>query len=310
MFNFFFLSGNTAISSQVQGICKWYAERHQLALPLSPEQLLNAVAEYAQMATDPHIFFGDADDEYDYRIGDLRFAADWNVYQYTNDGWVLLGNIKGAQGEQGPAGPQGETGAQGPVGPQGEAGEDGLDALTYDDIYNAPTVPSSAISFPTIATSFNRDPVVNDVFTIVFKGTGAVEGRSWLGTYKVISLGTGTANCVGSVVETTGGGSSDITYIHNITLSYTISDKVCFSIAVKNNVKFNFASVIASLSMAGYGTAENTRKGATGVWNNKTVYSIQTSMLNSSITLYYTDGTSEEITNSTPPSVTDIIEAI
>lgn len=125
MFNFFFLGGNTAISAQVQEICGWYAKRHSLALPLSPEQLLNAVAEYAQMATDPHIFFGDADDEYDYRIGDLRFAADWNVYQYTNDGWVLLGNIKGAQG---PAGPQGETGAkgpQGPAGPKGDTGEQG-----------------------------------------------------------------------------------------------------------------------------------------------------------------------------------------
>ena len=128
MFNFFFLGGNTAISAQVKEICKWYAERHQLALPLSPEQLLNAVAEYAQMATDPHIFFGDADPEYDYRIGDLRFSADWNVYQYTNTGWVLIGNIRGPQGPQGiqgPAGPKGETGAQGPQGIQGPAGPKG-----------------------------------------------------------------------------------------------------------------------------------------------------------------------------------------
>ena len=128
MFNFFFLGGNTAISAQVQEICEWYAKRHSLALPLSPEQLLNAVAEYAQMATDPHIFFGDADDEYDYRIGDLRFAADWNVYQYTNTGWVLIGNIRGPkgdtgeQGPQGPAGPKGDTGEQGPQGPAGPKG--------------------------------------------------------------------------------------------------------------------------------------------------------------------------------------------
>ena len=131
MFNFFFLGGNTAISAQVQEICEWYAKRHSLALPLSPEQLLNAVAEYAQMATDPHIFFGDADDEYDYRIGDLRFAADWNVYQYTNTGWVLIGNIRGPkgdtgeQGPQGPAGPKGDTGEQGPQGPAGPKGETG-----------------------------------------------------------------------------------------------------------------------------------------------------------------------------------------
>lgn len=120
MFNFFFLGGNTAISAQVQEICEWYAKRHSLALPLSPEQLLNAVAEYAQMATDPHIFFGDADPEYDYRIGDLRFSADWNVYQYTNTGWVLIGNIRGAQG---PKGDTGEQGPQGPAGPKGDTGQ-------------------------------------------------------------------------------------------------------------------------------------------------------------------------------------------
>lgn len=178
MFNFFFLGGNTAISAQVKEICKWYAERHQLALPLSPEQLLNAVAEYAQMATDPHIFFGDADPEYDYRIGDLRFSADWNVYQYTNDGWVLLGNIKGTQGET------------------------GLDALTYSSVYNTHSLPSSDIVLP--SAGFERDPIVGDVFSLVIKGVEAVDGRSWLGTYKVTSLGEGTVNCGGLVVETTG----------------------------------------------------------------------------------------------------------
>lgn len=112
-------------------------------------------------------------------------------------------------------------------------------------------------------------------------------------------------------VSATGGGSSDIISIHNITLSYTFSNKVCFSIAVKNNAnKFDFNSVIGSLSAAGYATTEDARKGATGVWNNKTVYSIQSNRFNSSITLYYTDGTSEEITESTLAGVTDIIEPI
>lgn len=106
-----------------------------------------------------------------------------------------------------------------------------------------------------------------------------------------------------------GGGSSDITYIHNVTLSQTFSNQVCFSIAKKNNnTPFTFESVYGSLAVGRYLVGEGARKGATGVWNNKTVYSIQSSMLNASITLYYTDGTSEEITSSTPPSVTDIIE--
>lgn len=149
MFNFFFLGGNTAISAQVQEICEWYAKRHQLALPLSPEQLLNAVAEYAQMATDPHIFFGDADPEYDYRIGDLRFSADWNVYQYTNTGWVLLGNIRGPQGPQGDTGEQGPQGIQGPAGPKGEQGQGLIKRYMHSISYNP--------------TSFEDEPLVKFV---------------------------------------------------------------------------------------------------------------------------------------------------
>lgn len=95
-------------------------------------------------------------------------------------------------------------GDKGDNGVNGTNGKDGLDSLTYNSIYVTTSVPSTVISFPTMASNFNRPPVVGDVFNIVFRGAGSVLNRSWLGTYKVTSLGTGVANCSGSIVETTG----------------------------------------------------------------------------------------------------------
>lgn len=95
-------------------------------------------------------------------------------------------------------------GDKGDSGINGTNGKDGLDALTYDAIYITNSVPSTVISFPTTTARFNRTPVVGDVFSAVFRGAGPVFNRSWLGIYKVISLGTGVANCSGSIVETTG----------------------------------------------------------------------------------------------------------
>ena len=95
-------------------------------------------------------------------------------------------------------------GDKGDNGTNGTNGKDGLDSLTYNSIYVTTSVPSTVISFPTMASNFNRPPVVGDVFNIVFRGAGSVLNRSWVGTYKVISLGIGVANCSGSVVETTG----------------------------------------------------------------------------------------------------------
>ena len=56
-------------------------------------------------------------------IGDSYINLEnWDFYVKEESGWVLSGNIKGAQGIQGP---QGETGAQGPQGEQGIQGEAG-----------------------------------------------------------------------------------------------------------------------------------------------------------------------------------------
>lgn len=95
-------------------------------------------------------------------------------------------------------------GDKGDSGTNGMNGKNGLDSLAYNGVYITKSVPSSVISFPFLISNFNRPPVVGDVFNIVFRGAGPVYNRSWLGTYKVTSLGTDVANCSGSAAETTG----------------------------------------------------------------------------------------------------------
>lgn len=48
-----------------------------------------------------------------------------NIYGYTGQTWVLLGNIRGPQGIQGIQGQRGFQGIQGPIGPQGPQGPSG-----------------------------------------------------------------------------------------------------------------------------------------------------------------------------------------
>ena len=86
-------------SAKVCGVSEEYAKKYSLTLPLSPEQLLNAVVEYCEENVGNKIYFGAANSNTLYNIGDIRIDSDYNVYQYENDSWVLQGNIKGENGE-------------------------------------------------------------------------------------------------------------------------------------------------------------------------------------------------------------------
>ena len=57
--------------------------------------------------------------------GDMFLGSLGNVFQYTNNTWVLITNIQGPQGIQGLQGPQGLRGERGEQGPQGERGDVG-----------------------------------------------------------------------------------------------------------------------------------------------------------------------------------------
>ena len=59
-------------------------------------------------------------------VGDFYLDEDdFDIYKNTEDGWVLIGNIKGEAGPQGPAGVDGEDGQDGAQGPAGSDGQDG-----------------------------------------------------------------------------------------------------------------------------------------------------------------------------------------
>lgn len=323
MFNFFFLGGNTAISAQVQEICEWYAKKYSLTLPLSPEQLLNAIAEYAQMATDPHIFFGEADPEYDYRIGDLRFSADWNVYQYTNTGWVLIGNIRGPKGDtgeqgpqgiQGPAGPKGETG---PAGPQGEQGEKGLNALNYTAGIEAVSIEPSSGSVAFRRQDFNRMPIVGDSFTVVYSGVSSsrLKGRSWLAMGVVSSVSGDIINCNLTVTETTGatGTAGEITnrYMHTTTYFSEGEPLIKFTVFSSDSEPYSSFDYISVFFGENQYTTEDTSYPATGVYENEgVIYNVWGIYYNVGAGSYYaqygTDKTGYEL--GIPSSgVTDIV---
>ena len=153
---------------------------------------------------------------------------------------------------------------------KGDKGNNGLDALTYKGVYVATSVPSTVISFPTMASNFNRTPVVGDVFNIVFRGVGSVLNRSWIGTYKVISLGTGVANCSGSIVETTGqqgeaGQGLVKRYMHFINFySDDDSPQVKFVVYSNSAVPFTNISPMTSFLMNGGFNAANKSYPASG----------------------------------------------
>lgn len=182
-----------SFSRNVISIAEDYAHKYALTLPLSPEQLLNAVAEYCEDNVGNKIYFGDAVIGVKYKVGDVRIARDYNVYQYDGDEWVLQGNIKGEKGDP------------------GTRGENGLDYFFYANITNLGKVPVAGDGFSISSSFVNRTPQIGDRFIAVFK----YENRSFLGTCRVDSTNHAI---ISLVVETTGssGSSSDI-YKHYIT---------------------------------------------------------------------------------------------
>lgn len=181
-----------SFSRNVITIAEDYAHKHALTLPLSPEQLLNAVAEYCEDNVGNKIYFGDAVIGVKYNVGDVRIARDYNVYQYDGTEWVLQGNIKGEKGDP------------------GERGENGLDYFFYSNITNLGKVPVAGDGFSISSSFVNRTPQIGDRFIAVFK----YEDRSFLATCRVDSANHAI---ISLVVETTGSsGSSTKIYKHYI----------------------------------------------------------------------------------------------
>ena len=202
-------------------------------------------------------------------------------------------------------------GDKGDSGINGTNGKNGLDSPTYKGIYVIGSVPSTTISF--LASNFNRSPVVGDVFNIVFRGIGSVLNRSWLGTYKVISLGASVAICSGGVVETTGekgGSGGDTRYVHNITINRDTTDYICFQFTSTNENAYDDINQIGvELSSLGFSSVTGNNisiKSATGEFSGNLVIGVIVNDLSGTINCIMTGQVTEIIEGDV--TIKDIVE--
>ena len=134
-------------SSLVCGIAQEYAEKHNLTLPLSPEQLLNAVADYCERKVGNKIYFGESVIGVNYNEGDVRIDREYNVYQYDGEEWQLQGNIKGEKGDTGAQGNPGATGADGKAATINVGSVTSLEPGSQPTVVNAGTENAAVFNF-------------------------------------------------------------------------------------------------------------------------------------------------------------------
>lgn len=176
-------------SDKVKSISIWYANLNGYALPLSPEQLLNAVVAWVDEYGGDHIYFDNPPEGTEVNVGDIKISSTtWEVQQWNGREWESYGSIAGVaatveigevetlpagsdayvenegtefaarlkigipQGAQGPQGEQGERGAQGEPGRDGTNGADGAAATI--EIAETTTLPAgSSATVENIGTS-------------------------------------------------------------------------------------------------------------------------------------------------------------
>lgn len=95
-----------------------------------------------------------------------------NVYQFLNNEWFYVGNIRGPQGQPGIQGLPGQTGAQGPVGPQGPQGPQGQFISILGELNNVNQLPM-VDTVPRYAAYLIPEDNVNHIWLIVGEGTSA-----------------------------------------------------------------------------------------------------------------------------------------
>lgn len=151
-------------SDKVKSISMWYANLNGYALPLSPEQLLNAVVAWVDEYGGDHIYFDNPPEGTEVNVGDIKISTTtWEVQQWNGREWESYGSIAGVAatleigdvetlpaGSEAyvrnsgtefaavldiglPAGATGPQGATGPRGPQGEPGRDGTNGTDGRD---------------------------------------------------------------------------------------------------------------------------------------------------------------------------------
>ena len=179
-------------SDKVKSISMWYANLNGYALPLSPEQLLNAVVAWVDEYGGDHIYFDNPPEGTEVNVGDIKISTTtWEAQQWNGREWESYGTIAGLaatieiaetttlpagssatvenigtssaarlkfgipQGAQGPAGPTGQQGPQGEPGRDGTNGADGRDgAAATIEVAETTTLPAgSSATVENVGTS-------------------------------------------------------------------------------------------------------------------------------------------------------------
>ena len=119
-----------------------------------------------------------------YLIPDSAEPGTYDMYVITGDTtltWENAGQVQSVEG------PQGATGAQGPIGPQGPIGATGAIALEYGDTHTENyegDIADEPIYLP--LSGFNRTPVVDDKFLLVFNVTES--GKTYIAPFTVLRV--------------------------------------------------------------------------------------------------------------------------
>lgn len=129
-------------------------------------------------------------------------TAPYDMYVQADAGtgsgkeWVDAGQVSGVEGPQGPQGPQGDPGTQ---------GETGLAALLYTGgSITFTVVPEPGTLDTANLNQFNRTPVVGDTYLAAGDGIVEQEGKSWIVSMRVQSVGENVTSVVDSYIPTRG----------------------------------------------------------------------------------------------------------
>lgn len=157
-----------------------------------------------------------------------------NVYQFVNNSWQYVGNIKGPQGDPGPTGPAGPTGATGPQGPQGPTGAQGQFITILGTLANTSQLPSPTLA-PRYAAYLIPDNNSNEHVWLIVGDTTLV----WHDAGAISSNAGGSSILIDGVEQS----SIDFKNVPNTPVSYTIGDSTT---ATSNGSEITFSNLVAS----------------------------------------------------------------
>lgn len=170
-----------------------------------------------------------------YNVGDMYLQVPaGNIYEYTPNGWVNRGSIRGSTGPRGDTGPQGERGIQGLTGPQGPQGPAGQSFRVVSTLNSVSQLPSPSTAAPGTAYIVGS---TGSYLMYILIGEGS--GAAWVnaGSINGIEGPQGPAGIAGvgvqtieNISQTTNNGFTSST----IRVSYTNGTSQTFQINAKN----------------------------------------------------------------------------